>query len=191
MRTLAILLLLTTLAQADSLLEKAQGFQDRIPLHTPGYGMIVELEYTDESLVTVDRHRGYRDSTIWTGLYLAAQCWRYKQTGDAEAMAEIERMAHALHHVKEATGTPGYIGRHVAPNRSPFNDTIDFSDSDNQLGQGEYEGDFWISRTSRDMCTGWWFGLGHASRTVTDPALPKFAPMRGSSSMPWSATGSP
>ncbi|MDP8224129.1 MAG: hypothetical protein P9L99_12275 [Candidatus Lernaella stagnicola] len=133
-------------------------------------GGVCEQTYTDETLTELERLRGSGDSTIWTGMYCASQALRYMSTGEEAARDEVLRVAAYLHHVKEVTGTPGYVARFVALDEEPWNREYVGHDS-KILGEGEYEGFYWVDNTSRDQYTGWWLGLSLAYEAVDDPDM--------------------
>lgn len=52
---------------------------------------------------------------LWTGLYLAAQSYRYAATGEAEARREAERAFGALEWLESVTTIPGYPTKCIVP----------------------------------------------------------------------------
>ncbi len=52
---------------------------------------------------------------LWTGLYLAAQSYRYAVTGEAEARREAERAFGALEWLEAVTTIPGYPTKCIVP----------------------------------------------------------------------------
>jgi len=160
----------------SSLHQKAQNYNDYInqwasngfgPYNSwPSIGGVCEQMYQDDTLAVLDRLRGSGDSTIWTGMYLAAQSLRYMATGDAQARDEVLRIAAYLHIVKEITDTPGYVARFAALDQEPWNK--EYAKGGKVLGTGTYEGYFWVDNTSRDQYTGWWLGLSLAYEAVDD-----------------------
>jgi hypothetical protein len=131
-------------------------------------GGVCEQEYTDDTLTELYRLRGSGDSTIWTGMYLASQALRYMATQEPAARDEVLRMAAYAHHVKAVTQTPGYVARFVALDELPWNREYEGGSDAKILGEGEYEGYFWVDNTSRDQYTGWWLGLSLAYEAVDD-----------------------
>jgi hypothetical protein len=58
------------------------------------------------------------DSAIWTGVYVAAEAFRYQATGDPEAYVNMEKGLRALHLMQEKTGKPGLLARYIHPDGS-------------------------------------------------------------------------
>ena len=91
----------------------------------------------------------------WTGMYLAAQCFRYVATGDQEAKDIAIEAANALLRLLEVTGKDGFFARSVVePELCPAK----------QEGPGEWhlsddEAWCWKGDTSSDEYVGHIFGL--------------------------------
>jgi len=132
--------------------------------HQPFYGGIVRVNFTDSSRTAVKQYEGWRDSTMWTGVYLGGQAMRYGVTGDQQAAVNARRMVLALHHHLKITGRPGFLARYRAP-RDPLVYGGDKwcngpeGSRCHQVKEGPYAGDFWFGDTSRDQYTGWFFGM--------------------------------
>jgi len=111
------------------------------------------------------RSPGGGDSTIWTGTYIASQAYRYEVTGDAAALANMERSLWALHTCHEITGEPGYFCRSWGdPKYYPINGKV--------AGTGKFKGLYWNSGgTSRDQYTGIFFAYSRAWPHIQDQAL--------------------
>ena len=151
---------------------KAQTYQEYLDQwHTPDLGALVTIQFADETrqAPVCDHYLG--DSTIWTGMYLASQAYRYQVTGDPDARTEVIRIAHYLHQLMDITDTLGYIGRYAAHDEMPFNCNIAPDDSWKVYGTGEWEGYFWLDHTSRDQYSGWWLGLSAAYVAVDDEEM--------------------
>lgn len=163
------------LAWADSfdpyLHQKAQEYTDWvIQWHSTGLGGVSDIYFTDDTRTEMLRTGGSGDSTDWTAMYLVTQSIRYIVTGDQQAKDEILRIAAYLHIVKDITGDPGYIARYAAPDEPPWN--VEYPGSDRIYpGEGEYEGNFWIGKTSRDKYISWFWGLAWAYDAVDDPDM--------------------
>jgi hypothetical protein len=158
----------------DDLYQKAQDYDRYLAEHVlgsapeldpnhdssrDGYGFSLEIKYTDDTWTTVDTYRGMGDGTFLTGLSLAAQCFRYRVTGEPAAMELIERLVWALHHALRCTQTPGYIARFVGPYTPEFRHRYDLAEPNVNAGTGAYQGAYWLSHTSRDQYLGWFMGL--------------------------------
>lgn len=161
-------LLLSSPALAGELADKAVGYDAWTPAwHRLGYGAIAETYFVDETLSEVDRFGGRGDSTIWTGTYLASQAFRFMTTGDPEAYDAILSTVDTLHHHLQVTGRCGFIARYRGPDVYPFNAGC-ANDEHCYAGEGEYAGDIFLTNTSRDQYTGWFFGMAMAFDAVDD-----------------------
>jgi hypothetical protein len=69
---------------------------------------------TPGDLGTVQCHDDDNDGQ-WTAMYLAAQCFRYAATGEAEARENARVAAYALLKLEEVTGVPGFFARSIVP----------------------------------------------------------------------------
>ena len=168
--TLALLLLATIPAVAGPLADKADHYGDWTPTwHRLGYGAISETRFTDETLTELLNFGGRGDSTIWTGTYLAAQVFHYAVSGDPEAYGEILSTVDTLHHHLHVTGRPGFIARYRGPDEYPFNEGC--PDEHCLPAEGTYTGDIFMTNTSRDQYTGWFFGMVMAHDVIDDAAV--------------------
>jgi len=143
-------------AEADAVAISAQ-IQAR---HLP-FGTILDPFY--ESAVS-DRITGYTrcgDSAIWTGHYLAAEVYRYRVTGEGEALANARKAVAALRGLVEVTGT-GLLARCRIPVGSPFAAGIHSEEAANGVYTNTALGVTWIGNTSRDQYLGVAYGLGVA-----------------------------
>ncbi len=134
--------------------------------HFTPYGGIGYAYFTTPTSTELESF-SISDSTIWTGTYLAAEAFRYAETGDPEAKANAIRSVQALDHHLQVTGVPGFIARSVAPYSAPWNSR--YIGHDRVVhGTGEWQGDFWLNNTSRDQYTGWFFGMAIAYEHIDD-----------------------
>ena len=94
---------------------------------------------------------------LFTGLYCASQCFRYKVTGDEKARANAKRAVEAMIKLTEITGKKGFTAR-----------AIRYSDEEN-FGTGVREEWHycednpdceWLGETSSDEMTGHYFAYG-------------------------------
>jgi hypothetical protein len=115
------------------------------------------------------------DSAIWTGHYLAAEAFRYKVTGAADALANAQSAIAGLTLLTDVTGT-NLLARCAIPMDSEYLASIVQQESAN----GTYLGSasdgtayMWIGNTSRDQYIGVFFGLCVAYDMIAD------APTRG------------
>ena len=99
-----------------SLAEKAEALQSRLIQRHLRLGCFVEEArlaapgVTDGSVPDLSDNDG-----LWTGLYLAAQSYRYAVTGEAAARQEAERAFGALEWLEAVTTIPGYPTKCIVP----------------------------------------------------------------------------
>lgn len=102
---------------------------------------------------------------LFTGLYCASQCFRYKVTGDEKAKANAKRAVEAMIKLTEVTGKPGFTAR-----ATRYSDDLYF-------GQGNREEWHvcednpdceWLGETSSDEMTGHYFAYGIYYDLVAD-----------------------
>ena len=104
---------------------------------------------------------------LFTGLYCASQCFRYKVTGDEKAKANAKRAVEAMIKLTEVTGRPGFTARATR-----------YSHEEN-YGTGVREEWHacenipdceWLGETSSDEMTGHYFAYGIYFDLVADDA---------------------
>ncbi|MBX3257083.1 MAG: hypothetical protein KF862_23305 [Chitinophagaceae bacterium] len=105
---------------------------------------------------------------LWTSCYLAAQCFRYAVTRDADAREKAIRTFEALERLETITGIPGYPARSyataedkVVQSRSPHPKHWHSSPD------GKWQ---WLDDTSSDEITGHLFTLSLFYELVADTA---------------------
>ncbi|MBU1412534.1 hypothetical protein KKC22_13565, partial [Myxococcota bacterium] len=137
-------------------------------------GGVMRGIFSDETFSQVNLWAGTRDSTIWTGTYLAAESLRYLVTGAPDALDQITATLQVLHRWWRISGDRGYLARYAAPAASPADVTAIFAAAD-----PENHRDYWFENAawnwkgniSRDQYQGVMLGYAWAYEAVTDEAL--------------------
>lgn len=102
---------------------------------------------------------------LFTGLYCASQCFRYKVTGDEAAKANAKKAVEAMIKLTEITGKPGFTARATrysnekefgTENREEWHICEDNPDCE------------WLGETSSDEMTGHYFAYGIYFDLVAD-----------------------
>ena len=102
---------------------------------------------------------------LFTGLYCASQCFRYKVTGDKKAKENAKRAVEAMIKLTEVTGKPGFTARATRyaneenfgdGNREEWHACADNPDCE------------WLGETSSDEMTGHYFAYGIYYDLVAD-----------------------
>jgi hypothetical protein len=130
--------------------------------HLP-YGTILDPTFAapDSDQLVSYAHGG--DSAIWSGHYLAAESFRYRVTGSAEALANVKSALAGLRSLVDVTGT-NLLARCLIPVDSPYAQAILDEEGRHGIYRSSLNGQeyFWIGNTSRDQYSGVFFGLGVA-----------------------------
>jgi hypothetical protein len=136
----------STYTLGDLLAQKAAIFQERADSFTSPFGLLGDSG----------------DSQIWTGIYIASQIYRYKATGEPEALARAERALWGFHALTEITGQPGLFARNIKA--TPV-------DRYNHEGTGKYAGWYWKGNLSFDQYLGLLYGITEAWPYIQDEKL--------------------
>ncbi|MCL4233167.1 MAG: hypothetical protein KJ042_01465 [Deltaproteobacteria bacterium] len=157
---------------AGPLREKAADYDDwHVAWHQPDHGGTVGVTFTDETRTTLAGYRDWGDSSEWTGLYLGSQATRWYVTGDDEAKENALRTVAALDGYLRVTQTPGFLARYWGSQSSALYQGDDWCDANSgcrRVESGPFAGDFWWGETSRDMYSGWFFGMSLAFDLLDD-----------------------
>lgn len=110
--------------------------------------------------------RHFGDSGNWTGVYLAAQAYRWDLVGDRRALRSARRVMEALELLTRLAGPNlGLLVRCALPVSSPLAAPI-FGDPASFTGTWNGETYIGIGDPSRDTYTGVFFGLGLAWQRI-------------------------
>jgi hypothetical protein len=174
----AVLLVVVCAGQAVAGEPEALDLSRRIrERHTP-HGTVIDPIFTTPSSDTVARYTRGGDSAIWTGHWLAAEAFRFKVTGDPEALANVKVAVKAIRELVNVTGT-GLLARVRVP--VEWEESVDDrAIITEEAGHGVYHSrlkngvdHYWIGNTSRDQYSGVYFGLSVAYELVDESADPK------------------
>ena len=162
---LALLAVCSIAAQIDAgpLAEKAAAFDKLVAASHLPRGLVVNMQPIAGSAGL--RFRSAGDSTIWTGAYIASQVYRYRVSGDSEALNNIEKCLNAFVHLHNMAGRQGFIGRSYGT-REELGDGQDI-----MAGIGSYSQLCFKADTSRDQYTGIFMGCALAWPHIRDPLL--------------------
>jgi hypothetical protein len=136
------------------------------------YGAIMDPILSLPDLSQVVDYTRCGDSAIWTGHYLAAEAFRYKVTGAADALNNINNALSAIDNLINVTGG-NVLARCALPANSPYAASISSQESANGIYNGSIFGApwIWVGNTSRDQYVGVFFGLTVAYDMVTDQSV--------------------
>lgn len=102
---------------------------------------------------------------LFTGLYCASQCFRYKVTGDKKAKENAKRAVEAMIKLTEVTGKPGFTARATRYSYEENFGTGNREEWHYCENNPECE---WLGETSSDEMTGHYFAYGIYYDLVAD-----------------------
>lgn len=136
---------------AMTLEEKAAHYERIVDRYHTRLGYVTTRDLTEEgNLESGSVHISDNDG-LWTGVYVAAQSYRYAVTGSADARAKAQRSVHAMLDLHDVTGRPGFIARAVVHRTEPQFGVIGPRHEWHLSADGEWE---WKGDTSSDELTG-------------------------------------
>ncbi|MEQ1877146.1 MAG: hypothetical protein ABL958_10900 [Bdellovibrionia bacterium] len=149
-------------ADAERLSETTQAY------HLP-YNLIFGFLTSDPSNYDILFYDDAGDSALWTGLYLAAEAFRYNVTKDERALTGIRRALDGIDTLSRASGD-GYLARSIFKVDGPFVDHYKSVEGGYGLRVFQKNGEdyYWQDRTTRDQYAGVFFGLAAAYDLVDD-----------------------
>jgi hypothetical protein len=139
--------------------------------HMP-YGGIMDPILSLPDLSQIVDYTRCGDSAIWTGHYLAAEAYRYKVTGSADAFTNINNAISAINNLINVTGG-NILSRCALPANSPYAASISSQEAANGIHNGQIFGAnwIWVGNTSRDQYAGVFFGLTVTYDMVSDEGV--------------------
>lgn len=155
----------------ETLRSRADGFQrivdEKLDPHWE-YGILLSVYFTDPSMTTAAGYDDAADAALYTGVYAAAQAFRYASARDSRekerALAGVRKAADALHTLATAPGYAGGLARAVTTRPASICQGTTYCYTNAQ-------GLTWLGNTSRDQYTGWWFGNAIVYQLVDDPRI--------------------
>src|SRR5215510_7165471 len=147
-----------------TLAEKSKAFVERIRARHVRHGMTTDSILETPGDLSTNRTVSSDNDGLWTQMYIAAEAFRYKVTGEADARANARQGFEAMLRLEEITGIPGFharsfikIGEDIQPKDGEWHDTPD--------GKWRWKGD-----TSSDEIVGHYFGYAVYYDLVADDA---------------------
>ena len=151
-------------------------------LHMP-HGTIIDPMFVsgnpqDSGYNTIDSYTRGGDSAIWTGHYLAAEAFRFRVTGEQQALDNLWTALRGIRSLLEVTGS-NLLARCLVPvaweeqvnKRSIITEEQGNGIYLSTLGGQAY---YWVGNTSRDQYAGVFFGLGVAYDMVNNAEVRSF-----------------
>jgi len=94
-----------------TLAEKARHFEQRIRQRHVRHGLTADSRLHRPGDLTSNQTVSSDNDGLWTAMYVAAECFRYKVTGEAEARDFARQGMQAILRLEEITGIPGFPAR--------------------------------------------------------------------------------
>src|SRR3954470_22895606 len=142
--------------------EKSRTFVDRVRARHNRWGLTatsslrVAGDLTTNQLVSTD------NDGLWTAMYVAAECFRYKVTGQSDARDNARRGMQAILRLESITGISGF------PARSVIKVGTDVQPGDGEWHDAADKGWRWKGDTSSDEIVGHYFVYGIYYDLVAD-----------------------
>jgi hypothetical protein len=134
-----------------TLADKSKAFVERIRARHVRWGLTSDSRLRVPGDLSTNQMASSDNDGLWTAMYVAAECFRYKVTGAADARENARQGMQALLRLEEITGIPGFPARSfikkgvdIQPQDGEWHDTPD--------GQWRWKGD-----TSSDEIVGHYF----------------------------------
>jgi hypothetical protein len=115
-----------------TLAEKSQAFIRRIQERHVRWGLTADSQLGVPGDVSTSRTRSTDNDGLWTAMYVAAESFRFKVTGDAGARENARRGMQAIVRLEQITGLPGFparsfikVGEDIQPEDGEWHDTPD------------------------------------------------------------------
>ena len=115
-----------------TLAEKSQAFVRRIQERHVRWGLTADSQLRVPGDVSTSRTRSTDNDGLWTAMYVAAESFRFKVTGDAGARENARRGMQAIVRLEQITGRPGFparsfikVGEDIQPEDGEWHDTPD------------------------------------------------------------------
>ena len=111
---------------------KSKVFVDRVQARHNRWGLTADSQLRTPGDLSTSQAVSTDNDGLWTAMYVAAECFRYKVTGEADARANARRGMDALVRLEAITGIPGFparsfikIGEDQQPKDGEWHDTPD------------------------------------------------------------------
>ena len=145
-----------------TLAEKSKAFVERVRARHVRHGLTADSILQTPGDLSTSRTASSDNDGLWTQMYIAAEAFRYKVTGEADARANARQGFEAMLRLEEITGIPGFharsfikVGEDLEPEDGEWRDAPG--------GQWRWKGD-----TSSDEIVGHYFGYAIYYDLVAD-----------------------
>jgi hypothetical protein len=115
-----------------TLTDKSRAFVQRVQARHNRWGLTASSQLRVPGDVSTNQMVSSDNDGLWTAMYVAAECFRYKVTGEADARNNARRGMQAVLRLEAITGIPGFparsfikVGEDVQPREGEWHDTPD------------------------------------------------------------------
>jgi hypothetical protein len=115
-----------------TLADKSRVFVDRVQKRHNRWGLTADSHLRVPGDLASNQMIATDNDGLWTAMYVAAECFRYKVTGDADARDNARRGMRAIVRLESITGISGYpartfikVGEDLQPGDGEWHDTPD------------------------------------------------------------------
>lgn len=115
-----------------TLADKSRVFVNRVQARHNRWGLTADSHLRVPGDVSTNQMVSSDNDGLWTAMYVAAECFRYKVTGEADARENARRGMQAILRLEAITGIPGFparsfikVGEDQQPRDGEWHDTPD------------------------------------------------------------------
>src|SRR5262249_57028356 len=94
-----------------TLAEKSKAFVERVRARHVRHGLTADSTLQTPGDLSTNKTVSTDNDGLWTQMYVAAEAFRYKVTGEADARANAEQGFEAMLRLEEITGIAGFPAR--------------------------------------------------------------------------------
>lgn len=150
--------------RAMTLAQKAELFERRIRERHDRHGLTSPSNLAVAGDLTSSRTRDDDNDGLWTGIYAAAECFRYAVTRSPEALANARKALEAMMFLEQVTGRPGFPARSYIERGEPMPVDGEW----HWTADGKY---YWKGDTSSDEIVGHMYAYSVAFDLLPDQDL--------------------
>jgi hypothetical protein len=136
---------------AMTLAGKSRAFVERVQTRHNRWGLTADSQLTTPGDLSTNQPSSSDNDGLWTAMYVAAECFRYKVTGEADARENARRGMQAIMRLEAITGIPGF------PARSFIKPGVDLQPKDGEWHDTPDKAWRWKGDTSSDEIVGHFF----------------------------------
>src|SRR5688572_521606 len=134
-----------------TLADKSRAFVQRVQARHNRWGLTADSQLTSPGDLSTNQPSSSDNDGLWTAMYVAAECFRFKVTGEADARENARRGMQAIMLFEAITGIPGF------PARSFIKPGVDVQPKDGEWHDTPDKAWRWKGDTSSDEIVGHFF----------------------------------